>query len=243
MMIWPERYGQQVPRMRIPSRSNGLLRDEDFCPSPTEAELMGLGGHESDGEDERPRKRRKVSRSSASLLRHSAASIECPRRGRPSLRSASTRSTYKGKNARASGILSPVSSQATLDETEARAFLARFKEWPLKNMVLKRITKDSTATFQLQFDWNPCIKPGHASSAVWNQVDLPLTQTTGKAKRALARGVPFTFAEDGLLIKLKEEEMLMWSEIHRRYSKTYLGRSVASLQVHYCLKLKGRGPK
>lgn len=74
-----------------------LPRDEDYCPSPTEAEPMGLGGHESDGEDERPRKRRKVSRSSASLLRHSAASVERPRRGRPSLRSASTRSTHKGE--------------------------------------------------------------------------------------------------------------------------------------------------
>jgi hypothetical protein len=143
-----------------------LSRDEDYCPSPTEAEPVGLGDHESDGEDECLRKRRKFSRSSASLLCHLAASVERPCRGRPSLRSASTRSTHKGKNARASSILSAASGQATSDETEARAVLARFKEWPLKNVVLKHITEDSITTFQLQFDWNPCIKLGHASSAI-----------------------------------------------------------------------------
>ncbi|KAH8654723.1 hypothetical protein BGZ61DRAFT_524174 [Ilyonectria robusta] len=41
----------------------------------------------------------------------------------------------------------PVSSQATSDETEVRAVLARFEEWPLENASLKRITENSRTTF------------------------------------------------------------------------------------------------
>ncbi|KAH7153671.1 hypothetical protein EDB81DRAFT_758614 [Dactylonectria macrodidyma] len=129
-----------------------LLRDENYCPSPTGAEAKSLGD-EFNGEDQYPRKRAKVSRSSTSLLRDAAASVERPRRGRPSLRSRSTQSTHRGKNTRASSILSPASSQATPDETEVRADLARFEEWPLGNTSLKRITRNGKTTFQLQFDW------------------------------------------------------------------------------------------
>ncbi|KAK7393948.1 hypothetical protein QQX98_013270 [Neonectria punicea] len=216
------------------------LRDEGYYPSPMEAEPMGLDDPESEGEDECPRKRRRITQSSVNLLRNSEISVERPRRGGQSLRSTSARSTDKGGNAGESGILSPASSQAMLDETEARPVGARFEEWPLQNAVLKRITDDGIATFQLQFDWNPCTKPGHASGATWGQADSPTNRTTGKAKRASSRRTPFTSAEDGLLIKLKEDEMLAWSEIHRQYSETYPGRSVGSLQVRYCTKLKDR---
>ncbi|KAH7146808.1 hypothetical protein B0J13DRAFT_524547 [Dactylonectria estremocensis] len=147
-----------------------LRRDKDYYPSHTEAEEMGLEGDQSDGEDQCPRKRRKVSRSSAGSLRNAAASVERPRRGRPSLRS-------WGKNTQASGILTPASSQATSDETEVTAVLASFEEWPLENASLKRITENGKTTFQLQFDWTPCTKHGHASSTVRNRVDLPSTRT------------------------------------------------------------------
>ena len=69
------------------------------------------------------------------------------RRGRPSLRSRSTQSTYRGKYAQASGILSPASSQVTSDETEGRAVLTRFEEWPPENALLKRITENGKTTF------------------------------------------------------------------------------------------------
>ncbi|KAH7110383.1 hypothetical protein B0J13DRAFT_534580 [Dactylonectria estremocensis] len=50
--------------------------------------------------------RRKVSRSSAGLLRDAAVSVKRPRQRRPSLRSRSTQLTYRGKNTQARGILS-----------------------------------------------------------------------------------------------------------------------------------------
>jgi hypothetical protein len=201
---------------------------------------MGLEGDESDGEDQCPRKRRKVSRSSG-LLRDAAASVERPRRGRQSLRSRSTQSTYREKNTQASGILSPAPSQATSDETEVRAVLASFEEWPLENASLKRIAENGKTTFQLQFAWTPCTKHGHASSTVRDRVDLPSTRTRSRAKRGSAPRAKYTPQEDDLLIELKEgREMLAWPEIHQRFSEAYPGRSVESLQVHYSTKLKCR---
>ncbi|KAL6409881.1 hypothetical protein AUP68_06283 [Ilyonectria robusta] len=87
-----------------------LRRNKDYYPSYIEAEEMSLG-NESNGEDQFPYKRYKVSRSSASSLRDIAASIKCPYRGRLSLRSRSTQL-----------------SQVISDKTEVRAVLARFKE-------------------------------------------------------------------------------------------------------------------
>ncbi|KAH7129613.1 hypothetical protein B0J13DRAFT_139736 [Dactylonectria estremocensis] len=212
-----------------------LRRDKDYCPSHTEAEEMSLEGGEPNGEDQCPRKRRKVSRPSASLLRDAAARVERPRRGRPSLRS-------RGKITQASGILSPASSQATSDETEVTAVLASFEEWPLENASLKRITENGKTTFQVQFDWTPCTKHGHASSIVQDRVDLPSTPTRSRAKRVSAPRAKYTPQEDDLLIKLKKgKEMLAWPEIHQRFSEDYPGRSVESLQVHYSTKLKRRG--
>ncbi|KAL6406539.1 hypothetical protein AUP68_09338 [Ilyonectria robusta] len=104
-----------------------LQHNKDYCPSDTEVEEIGLGD-ESDGEDQYPRKRRKVSRSSASLLRDETASVERPRRRRPSLRSRSIQLTYRGKYMQASGILSPVLSQAISNKTEVRAVLTSFKK-------------------------------------------------------------------------------------------------------------------
>ncbi|KAH8659707.1 hypothetical protein BGZ61DRAFT_540043 [Ilyonectria robusta] len=206
----------------LPSINSFAAQSQPRHTIHAEAEEMSLGD-ESNGEDQFPRKRRRVSRSSASSLRDAAASVERPRRGRPSLRSRSTRS-----------------SQAMSDETEVRAVLARFEEWPLENASLKRITENGKTTFQLQFDWTPCTN-GQASSTVRDRVDSPSTQTTGKTKRASAPKIKYTPQENDLLIKLKEgSEMITWPEIHRRFSETYPGRSVDSLQVHYSTKLKGR---
>lgn len=97
-----------------------LQRNKDYYPSYIEAKEMGLGDKSND-EGQCPYKRRKISRSSTSLLCDTAASVKRPRRGRLFFRS-------RGKNAKASGILSPVSSQTTSNKTEVRAVLARFKK-------------------------------------------------------------------------------------------------------------------
>ncbi|EXK78269.1 hypothetical protein FOQG_17047 [Fusarium oxysporum f. sp. raphani 54005] len=124
-----------------------ILRDKDYCPSHTEAEEIGLESDESDGEDQCSRKRCRISRSPTGLLSDAAASIKRPHRGRPSLTSRSTQSTYGGKYAQASGILSSASSQATPDETEVRAALTSFEQWPLENASLERIIENGKTTF------------------------------------------------------------------------------------------------
>ncbi|KAF4448241.1 nwd1 protein [Fusarium austroafricanum] len=91
------------------------------------------------------------------LLHDATASVERPRRGRPSLTSRSTQSTYGGKYAQASGILSPATSQATPNETEVRAALASFVQWPLENASLERITENGKTTFQLQRAAGPTV--------------------------------------------------------------------------------------
>jgi len=50
----------------------------------------------------------------------------------------------------------------------------------------------------------------------------------------------YTTEEDGLLIKLKEQEGLSWAEIHQSFCDSFENRSKESLQVRYCTKLKHR---
>ncbi|KAJ3454766.1 hypothetical protein MRS44_013366 [Fusarium solani] len=61
-----------------------LLRDEDYHPSLA-ADKRGQDGEISDEDEQCPRKRRKVSRPSTSLMRHEATRAERSRRGRASL--------------------------------------------------------------------------------------------------------------------------------------------------------------
>ncbi|KAH6866156.1 hypothetical protein B0T10DRAFT_74951 [Thelonectria olida] len=189
---------------------------------------------ETSGEDEQClRKRRRVSKSSTGSIRHAAASDK----GRASRRY-STRPTKWDNRSRTSRIASPPLSQTPC--TEVGAVLARFEEWPLENVSLKRIMENGRTTFQLQFDWTPCTEREHASSPDRSCADSPSRRTVRRAKRASATRVRYTTAEDGLLIKLKEDDRLAWPEIHQRFSETYPGRSVESLQVHYSTKIKNR---
>lgn len=212
---------------------------EDYCTSDLVAEGRSHEGETSDEDEQRSRKRHKVSRPPTSLMRHAAASVKRPRRGRASLRS-TAQSTKGGKRSRGSGIPSPASSQATSTETELGVILARFEEWPLENVSLKRITENGKATFQFQFDWTPCTERGHAGSTDRGWVGSPSTRTVRRAKRALATRTHYTTEEDDLLLELKEGQRFVWPKIHRRFIETYPGRSVQSLQVHYSTKLKSR---
>ncbi|KAF4452119.1 hypothetical protein F53441_4984 [Fusarium austroafricanum] len=45
-----------------------------------------------------------------------------------------------------------IPSQATVPRSDASALLARFEEWPLENVLLKRITEGIKMTFQVQFE-------------------------------------------------------------------------------------------
>ncbi|CAF3544235.1 unnamed protein product [Fusarium graminearum] len=175
-----------------------ILRDKDYCPSRSEVEEMGLESDESDGEDQYPRKRRRISRSPTGLLRNATAI------------------NYGGKYAQASGILSPASSQATPDETEVRAALASFVQWPLENASLERMTENRKTTFQLQRGAGPTVIQ-------------------------LRKPAKYTPQENDLLIELKKgSEVLVWPEIHQWFTEAYPERSAESRQVHYSTKLKSR---
>ncbi|KAI5459497.1 hypothetical protein BGZ63DRAFT_466126 [Mariannaea sp. PMI_226] len=117
---------------------------------------------------------------------------------------------------RASRIQSPAPSQPRSIEAEG-GVLAKFEEWPLENAVLKRVTQNGKATFQIQFDWTPCTERGQM----------------GKAKRGSARKAKYTPQEDALLIKLKKSrEKLTWPEIHQQFNEAFPegDRSKESLQ-------------
>ncbi len=46
---------------------------------------------------------------------------------------------------------------SALEEETLEAAFASFEEWPLDAVKLKHIWVDGTATFQVEFAWNPCV--------------------------------------------------------------------------------------
>ncbi|KAI5465104.1 hypothetical protein BGZ63DRAFT_169798 [Mariannaea sp. PMI_226] len=132
--------------------------------------------------------------------------------------------TRRDDRSRASRIPRPASLQPRSLEDEG-AVLAKFEEWPLENVVLKRVTQHGKTTFQIQFDWTLCTEHGQV----------------GKAKRTSAPKAKYTPQEDALLIKLKRSrEKLTWPEIHQRFNEAFPegDRSQGCLQVRYSTKLK-----
>ncbi|KAK4096360.1 hypothetical protein N658DRAFT_519247 [Parathielavia hyrcaniae] len=51
------------------------------------------------------------------------------------------------------------------EETRTEDTFASFEEWPLEAVVLKRALVNGTATFQVQFTWNPCTNHGRNDTA------------------------------------------------------------------------------
>ncbi|KAJ5267206.1 hypothetical protein N7478_010014 [Penicillium angulare] len=64
-----------------------------------------------------------------------------------------------------------------------------------------------------------------------NAVDAEPSRTSRK-------GLPFSAEEDRLLVKLRKEENLAWSEVVTRFSQKFPGRSKGSIQVHWSTRLK-----
>ena len=115
------------------------------------------------------------------------------------------------------------------EDMAADTVQAEYKVWALHDIPLERVTEGCRTVFPLQFAWDS--RPQHH----------PITY--GR-QRASVRGprvsCKFTEDEDALLIQLKEEDCLRWSEIHRRFSEQFRSRSQIALQVRYSTKLKGR---
>ncbi|RYP91653.1 hypothetical protein DL770_002219 [Monosporascus sp. CRB-9-2] len=132
---------------------------EDYCPvvgSDTE--------HSKDNDGARPprRKRRRISTSApttggAALKRQTrlhCTSSRSRQAQEPSQRPKRRRSQRSIPNP-------PSSEGATLGKESVKAPVAKFEEWPLDDVVLKRVTVDGMTTFQLQFGWHACTNHGY----------------------------------------------------------------------------------
>lgn len=137
------------------------IRDEEYCPSPP-----GVQGYDSgdDSEDEENcRRRRRVSQSSHASTHSTPTSARSSRQRRLTRRVA-----HSPEEARTPvcNTEDPAPPQATSVTSEGRALLARFEEWPLQDVSLKRITEGGRTTFQLQFEWAPDPRQAHADRSV-----------------------------------------------------------------------------
>ncbi|KAK2672740.1 hypothetical protein RAB80_012820 [Fusarium oxysporum f. sp. vasinfectum] len=119
---------------------------EEYRPSLTDA---SGDDSEDDFKELQCRKRRRVTRSQQLSTRRTA---QLPKGRRISVRESE----------------SPAPSQTSSVPSDAGIF-ARFEEWPLRNVSLKRITEEDKTTFQLQFDWTPDPK-GPQGFAFRNQI-------------------------------------------------------------------------
>ncbi|SPO03180.1 uncharacterized protein DNG_05862 [Cephalotrichum gorgonifer] len=186
------------------TRVLGEAEDEDYNPSHTEA-------------DPPLRKRRKISprpcRSAIGEAEEDGS--RRPSRVRRTRKRITTRDSFEGGPA-------PHPVRAT------------YQQWPLQDVLLKRVMDDGRTVFQLQFTWDSC--PQHHRNAHGTEH----AETSGhgtKTRSRRGKGSMFTAEEDELLVRLKGGQ-LAWDEIHERFSRKFPGRSRGSLQVRYCTKLK-----
>ncbi|EXU94484.1 Myb-like DNA-binding domain protein [Metarhizium robertsii] len=190
--------------------------DTEYCPSSTDDENEDDYYHDSaedEGFQQDSRKRRKFGLSS--VRPRSPSKRNCPD---TSIRANRPRDMFPS-------VMSPPSTD------DVDGVRAEFDEWALQNVRLKRTIVNDRATFQLQFDWDLCMKHGHI-----------VHQGSKRGhKRGHSARARFTQEEDTLLIKLKEERELSWADIHARFSDRFGWRSKEALQVRYCTKLKCRG--
>ncbi|KAJ6437994.1 peptidase family C78 [Purpureocillium lavendulum] len=124
---------------------------------------------------------------------------------------------------------SPPASTFTENDADGVSKVAEFEEWALKNVLLKRTMVDGVATFQLQFDWNLCITHCGLKAKNPQKAQRGANRSTVQRRNSGAQG-KFTSDEDDSIICLKEELQLPWTEIHRRHTEQYPGRSKGSLQ-------------
>ncbi|KAJ4029486.1 hypothetical protein NW756_012750 [Fusarium oxysporum] len=201
---------------------------EEYCPS-----LPDAPGHDSDSEDDSEklhcRKRRKVPRSPH------ASACSAPASARSSHQQLSTRRTAqlpKGRRVSVRGSESPAPSQTSSVPSEASTF-ARFEEWPLSNVFLKRITEGDMTTFQLQFDWTPDPSQPHADRSISHSKEgrwphkAPLSGTRSS-------GGKWTLEEENM-VRTMRQDGCSWAEIQRALPH----RSQGTIQVRYSTKLKG----
>ncbi|RSL47921.1 hypothetical protein CEP54_013181 [Fusarium duplospermum] len=205
-------------------------RDEN-PPSLAGSEDSGLEDDDADGVRQ-GRKRRKVSKSVSCSVHSTAASSRGSRSSRQ--RRSTTHAAQLLSVTRTSGrnIDSPTPSRAIPAPSEANMCLARFEEWPLGDVLLKRITEGGKATFQLQFDWDSDSCHLHAGRSASNPKKR---RRPSKTLRSVAKssGARWTSEEDETVRKMKQEGN-PWAVIQRALPH----RSEGTIQVRYSTKLR-----
>ena len=133
----------------------------------------------------------------------------------------------------------PAASQTT-SENEERIHVTDVNEWLIQSFVSKRLILEGVGVFRLEFERPLCTEHGQVNTSPGNSHGLTTTERTQGRKRRTCGGAraKFTREEDKLLIKLRRQGSLPWSEIYQRFSLAFPGRSRGSLQVHYSTKLK-----
>ncbi|KAM6513747.1 hypothetical protein FALCPG4_014967 [Fusarium falciforme] len=206
-------------------------RDEN-SPSLADSEDSGSEDDHADGVHQ-GRKRRKVSKSASCSVRSTAASCRSSRSSRQ--RRSTTHAAQLPSAIRTSGrdIDSPTPSRAIPAPSEANMFLARFEEWPLEDVVLKRITEGGKTTFQLQFGWDSDLCQPHAGRSVSNPMKRRRLSKTLPSV-AKSSGARWTSEEDETVRRMKQNGD-SWAVIQRALPH----RSEGTIQVRYSTKLRG----
>ncbi|KAM4065524.1 hypothetical protein HRG_010728 [Hirsutella rhossiliensis] len=205
--------------------------DTEYCPAAANSgerggQEDGVACDANDPTEQSPRKRRKV--------RHDSATTK-PQRCSSNVSRFPPMRKVKYTSAR-----SPPASHDSSEDGNVGTSAATFEEWPLQNVIFKRVIVDGVGTFQLQFEWPFCTSHSQGSVPTGNARRTTTTRATGgQAGRTSGTRARFTREEDNLLTKLRKEQgNLSWAEIHKRFNDTFPGRSRGCLQVHYCTKLK-----
>jgi len=126
------------------------VQDKAVRRSPKRYRMLTPSPHDTSGEEDsestetpsRPSKLRKVI---------------------PVSRLISIDSKHPSLRAKASPKAKPTAGYPSSDnssDTDTGAAQAKYEEWPLRNVILKRVTQDHRSVFQLQFEWDSRVRHG-----------------------------------------------------------------------------------
>ncbi|XEV05050.1 hypothetical protein FSHL1_010337 [Fusarium sambucinum] len=206
----------------------GLKHDRNYHPPPKDDGHSS--GDDSDDEEYHGRKRRKISQSSQGLVGSTPASAWNSRRYKRPTRG-DARSLRESATSTL-GLRSTPSETGSV-QSEADTLLASFEEWPLKDVVLKRITEGGKTTFQLQFEWITSPSQPHTNTHECNPHKRQrLPQSVSSAARS--SGDTWTVDEEDIVRRMRRDGC-SWAEIQRALPH----RSQGTIQVRYSTKLKG----
>ncbi|KAH7146066.1 hypothetical protein EDB81DRAFT_759375 [Dactylonectria macrodidyma] len=106
----------------------------------------------------------------------------------------------------------PSRSQAAPVSSEVPTLLARFEEWPLQDVSLKRITEGGKTTFQLKFEWAPGPSRAQTDRSVSHSEGREPPKATLSGTRS--SGQKWTTEEENT-VRTMRRAGCSWTEIHR----------------------------